>query len=846
MEFVKQIKLTGERAEDDDYDEEHWLVFEKNVEHLVDEDHQTVDNNSFTVQIAFLVSEHEHDGRPDIIRLPQSFLSVFFPTEKETHLGFLVQGPYITTPARDNVPSAHPFNITLAKVTGELVVEALRWLRDRDWLTVGVLKTMPLAYLERARNYPHSLTERNRYKYTLFAPIYECVKQALINEALIPAYGGGYVAAKDAKIAGSANIRKLLDTSQLQELLEFNDNTRWLSEEITEGGKTLGLWRYLTTVLDVEDIDAEKFVRRIDYDFIRNQSDDWIRRFYEFASTGSALLYILRDKPIIRLQGNSHVKPFHWNNEPQAYLPKAQESRYPTVKREVCNNAKSLEFLKKLGLKAPDVVDEVLTYILPKYRSGQEIGEDEHQKDIVLIVRALGVDSQTRKSELVNALKQTPFVISENSVGDSLFRKPGEVYFRNSTREMYFDGNPDGWFISSTYQSNFNDLTQLGILTDLVTIREPNHLGYVKIRTPYKGSEYDPHKRGKHGFDPGFKIDGLEFALSNPSCERSSYIWNRLLIPHKHSIIGEVESCPVQTFPSARTTVESNVLSRVGHLVREFAWLPDSKGKFFKPSELPLEYLLDDIRRDDELADALGMNVSRFDIDDAPDSIKAIVVATQGRSPTELKEALDLLDEKKKKERENVEVFEPDEHSSELLGGLNRTGSPKIPRTPINDYPDDTSEDKRIKTELEIGNEPDPEERYELRIKRLWKPKNPETRKFLNIEYPDGCQIHNCNHSFLKRDGLPYFEAVHIIPRTSAEWLDHPRNAVCLCAHHAAQWKHGVRSTADLNILEQIKSSEEGLGHDITVELCGESHDVMFTANHIDEVRIALEVTEYM
>ena len=83
MEFVKRIKLTGERTKDDYYDEEHWLVFEKNVAHLDGEEHQKVDNSSFVVQIAFLVSEYEPNSRPNFIKLSQSYLSVFFPTEKE-------------------------------------------------------------------------------------------------------------------------------------------------------------------------------------------------------------------------------------------------------------------------------------------------------------------------------------------------------------------------------------------------------------------------------------------------------------------------------------------------------------------------------------------------------------------------------------------------------------------------------------------------------------------------------------------------------------------------------------------------------------------------------------------
>ena len=48
------------------------------------------------------MSEHQ------IAACGRSPLTVFFSTEKETFLGFLIQGPYRTTPARANVPEHDP------------------------------------------------------------------------------------------------------------------------------------------------------------------------------------------------------------------------------------------------------------------------------------------------------------------------------------------------------------------------------------------------------------------------------------------------------------------------------------------------------------------------------------------------------------------------------------------------------------------------------------------------------------------------------------------------------------------------------------------------------------------
>ena len=126
MISVKRITISGDSPGHEN--EENWLVFERDVAHLVDDDQQYSYSDRLAIQIAFQVSVYEQDGCPNIIR-EESFLNVLFPTEIETKLGFLIQGPYRTTPARDSIVQDDPFNTALVEETGELVVEALRWLR---------------------------------------------------------------------------------------------------------------------------------------------------------------------------------------------------------------------------------------------------------------------------------------------------------------------------------------------------------------------------------------------------------------------------------------------------------------------------------------------------------------------------------------------------------------------------------------------------------------------------------------------------------------------------------------------------------------------------------------------
>ena len=66
-----------------------------------------------TVDIAFPVKEEKDSYQ--CIKAPNPYVSVYFPTETESKLDFIVQGPYRTTPNRSSIPSEDADNIYLAK-----------------------------------------------------------------------------------------------------------------------------------------------------------------------------------------------------------------------------------------------------------------------------------------------------------------------------------------------------------------------------------------------------------------------------------------------------------------------------------------------------------------------------------------------------------------------------------------------------------------------------------------------------------------------------------------------------------------------------------------------------------
>ena len=137
------------------------------------------------VEIAF--SAGPGGTPPQLSPLDRSPLTVYFPTEKETFLGFLAQGPYRTTPARDNVPEHDPANQEFARATAVLLTGVLAGLRDAGLLTVPALSALPL---DPARFPPGSL----------FRPLFEAVRDGrpLIGVVLHSPATGFSASEKDA------------------------------------------------------------------------------------------------------------------------------------------------------------------------------------------------------------------------------------------------------------------------------------------------------------------------------------------------------------------------------------------------------------------------------------------------------------------------------------------------------------------------------------------------------------------------------------------------------------------------------------------------------------------------
>ena len=403
---ARKVMVVGQNKATDDVEEE-WIIFSRSV--------FNAGENVGRVELAFALEDSGDGAGLSVRRIADSALVVFFPTVLATNLGFLVQGPYRTTPSRDNVPVNDPWNQHLVQETSVLLVDALRELRQLGLLNVSVLRSMPL---DAAR-----FQDGSR-----FAPLFSAVRNALTTEPLLPRYNIGYVAAEGARLARTQDLRDLIGPGQLADLFQSNHELVWLSEDIT-ADRTPDLHEYLIEKLNVDEVTPEWLLPRLTLTFLEAQPDEWIERLYAFLDGQRALLPRLRRLPLVRLEDGSHVVAYN-GDHPQAFLPAGNRTGFPTVRRSVCRLEEASAFLKSLGLSHPDPVDDVIANVLPKYDQNHvDVPDPDHRSDVERVLAAFATDSTSQHDRLVSALRKVRFVRSVDAGdGSAQFIRPVDVY----------------------------------------------------------------------------------------------------------------------------------------------------------------------------------------------------------------------------------------------------------------------------------------------------------------------------------------------------------------------------------------------------------------------------------
>lgn len=752
-------------------------------------------------------------------------LVVLFKTKIETHMGFLLNGPYRTTPNRETINIGDDFNQHLIAETATLLAETLPQLRDMGFMDINLLTTLPIVDKE--------FLEENEDN--LFLPIYERVKVELCENTLLPMDDGNFVSAKQAKFADGEGLKKLISEDHLKALLNVEEPKKWLSKEITSD-KTYDLWRYLRFVLNVEEVSPTKFARKITSQFLEEQTDEWMVQFYIYLdSVWKTVNNIIKDLPIIRLTDDKHVLPFKDDGSPNAYLSTEGDSDFPTLKRKLVDNEQARKFLKDvIGIPKPDIVEEVIERILPKY--GQEeretISKDEHTSDISKILSALKTDSQRKKERIDKALRKTPFLQAVNSSsGEVAYKKPDDVYFHSPYLEMYFHDNSNAWFLNE--EESKNEWSNLGVED------KPRFISFSReLPWDIKSQLRDGSGHTEDISIVDYSLDGLINFLnkiineSNPELKTkyAQTLWDFLLGRLDGLTVWEKNKFSKGEYCWFYYTRRSAYFDGTWlKLVRDYAWVPSKDGIFNKPNEISIEQLPLDFMRDTYLAERIGFKSNVL--------IDALTILT---------------------DMSGVELDENDIDFMKLLKE-NPTEYQRIKNEIVSTMP--------IQIELPTGNPPENPERYKRKITEKDRPKKKYERRpinqriellidaktWLKEEYKNEdkkiiCQICKDIMPFKTRKGEYYFEDVESFDDFDREIEE---LHLALCPVCAAKYKEFIKpknknESGELkrDKMQKFKSAIIGSNCQmIPIEL-DKSETVYFTEKHLLAIKTLIEEQE--
>lgn len=795
-----------------DGEESCFLVFEQPVDTGGSETSPT----RRLVQIAYKLTKRLSDEGA-ISPVVGAKLFVFFQTDKETHTGLIFQAPYRTTPARDNVPEDDEFNRQLVQQSADLLVESVQQLKKLKLLSLEALSALPLDFERFAEG-------------AFFYPVHAAVRDALQRLPLLPTSTGGFVSARQAKMARGAELTKVFDTEQLETLFGI-EGVRWLNPALTSarypalyqllvgrrrsqpGYFQKAEWESEPLATDIE-VSAESMAFRLTAGFLKAQSDEWLVRFMSYVAKSS--IDAFHNIPIVRLESGEHVDPKDKDGQPNAYLPPQDGSvelnGLPMVKASLLTKRDVVDFLQDdLDIGPPDLADFALTKILPKYRKAEkEVSVARWKKDFRIVVSGLATDSYEKKERLLKDIRTTAFLFGVLSSNRNDLKRvtPSQLYLSSPEVDEYFAGDETFYITPSDFyeQGDPEALVSMGVArTPRVARRTKDYHGHVSI-TSWHGW----HTRGLDGFDPKWAIEGLDGALLSPTPVRSKLIW-RLLLADSSCIRGMVESSTRQSFENPK---REEVISDTGRLLMETPWILGDGGAFVRPCDIALDELPPGFEKTSTearaLAEKLGMKKS--------EEQEAIAVLARGdarkRKIAEyLMNASDDVMEKFEKLIPKQRELPEFKSFKEGIQSLHRVavGNPAEGRggaAPV------SNPERYRRTAEDAVREAVTTHRTGPRIVTFSVARdlssNKLAREFLEQEYQGRCQV--TGQTFPKRTGGNYFEALSLVGRLDAEHLNDAGNMLCLCADVAAQFMYAEFAWLD-SVEEKIlgfKAEKEG------------------------------------
>lgn len=396
------------------------------------------------VEVAFKLS----DGQ--ITAMNSCVLFAYLPTEKETHLRFLIQGRYQTTPARDNIriEIESPWNKWLVQETAYFLPDVLEQLKEGGLLEPAFFNVVPLP----DDNVPEE-----------FEPIVKALRKAMRNRSFVPTENGGYAKAESVFYPHAKPLRKLFKISWL------HPNSYWLHPEIGDTEKSRRCFKVMheAGVKEVRVSQILGWLEKRSPDWFRTRSHKWLRSLYNYLNGRKDERERIKNLPLVRLENGQQVCT---SDQLVFFPPEADEAREeitPFLKDLPILNSALLEgdehndieaFLKSLGVRPLRPADMIRECILPQYSPSDKPSVKQNRLHIHYLFKVWSKISESERTTLKKEISQSPILWAYSGTRReaSDFVAPcnaylPQAYTGNADLETYFSVCDDVWFVDDKY-----------------------------------------------------------------------------------------------------------------------------------------------------------------------------------------------------------------------------------------------------------------------------------------------------------------------------------------------------------------------------------------------------------
>ena len=795
------------------------------------------------VEIAFSVDEKNQLSSVD------DFLYVLFATTQETHLQFIINGPFRTNPSRETISEDDHFNTHLIKETCVLMKDVLPQLREMGLLTTQFLSVLP---------------NGNDKLRAFYAPLLDTIVKTFHEQELVPTDDNQYASSGDV-LQGPAPIREVITKKELPFFIGRN-NACW-----AKGVQQNSRADHFLRGLDIQQWSWEQLQKSLDDKYgvhsyhadddawLAERPDLWLQKLYillaDAIRKGECSEWTLKRCRIVRVLESG--KETHVAGT-KAYFPKKGYRELPQVKRAILRgwNQQATNKIEEslIALGVSEIGDnERIDLLLETYYSedSAEVTTQQHLQHMRSFIKWWKKDKDVTKFE-----DYTIFLATKNKG----FHTPMECFIDSPLRktglQVIYSKDIPGIERKLKLWDGYRKLSSDGFYEFAVACGVDDQLS-IEHRSCWSHPQWSEMREGLWGAretytgkNSDYYIPELAGLLNCRKREISLLVWDTVRKANPKVLCAEYR--PNQQYKT-RVRKSSLVLQ-----LSETEWIPDKRGRLHKPCDITKEKLHPDFKYDnrngwlDEIG--FGENAKR-----ASEEYKKRkeMASNLGIPPDVLDEISKLPEEEQKKawkdfnatikqrqkaykkaiQRESIPYHEALASAFSAPGratSIESRGKEGTVQNPSRRR-DRTSEDIAVA----IENEGNIEQRFSFSLRKKWKGKNDQVRVALAEWYGGQCQI--CGKTFTQRSGEPYFEGLYLVPYTTAEWLDRVGNVLCVCPWHSAMFQFGSKEV-DEDIIQQVMRlkvrAEGGDGHPkIRMKLCGKQIEIEFAENHLIDLQ---------